>query len=158
MIGVSGTSSSNLCSSANVLARTTLGSFSSPRKKTKKSKIRPAANAESSSDSHSDEDEVDRLLDTIKTPTFRGRRLIHGATNDSTTSQKLAETDSFFQRIETKYLAPLAVAQERLEKMIKSIYKNQMKIQKALNKRQVFSTSSKYLFKLLREEITNFFD
>jgi hypothetical protein len=39
--------------------------------------------------------------------------------------------------METKYLMPLLVAQESLELMMKSLYKNQLKIQKALNKRQV---------------------
>ena len=132
---VSRTSSPNSFSDPNIRKRTAQDSFASPQKKKKKSKIIQDGN-KSSSDTQSDEDEAVRLMDTTKTPTFRGRRLIHAVKNDSTLD-KLVGIDSFSQQMETKYLLPLLVGQERLEKMIKSMYKNQIKIQKALNKRQV---------------------
>ncbi len=49
------------------------------------------------------------------------------------------DKDSYFKVMEKKYLIPMLVAQERLEATMNSLYKNQMQIQKGLNKRQVGS-------------------
>lgn len=129
-------SNSNSCSNANLRKRTAKDLSSPPKKKKHRSKTLQENAHESSSDIESDEEGALHLMDPIRTPTFHGRRLTNVTTNYSS-SNKLAETDNFYQRMETKYLMPLLVCQERLEKMINLIYKNQKKIQKALNKQQV---------------------
>ncbi|CAF3583510.1 unnamed protein product [Rotaria socialis] len=95
---------------------------------------------DSSSSTQSDEDKVACLMNTIKNPIFHGRRSTHEVKNDSP-SHKPTEADSFSQWMETKYLMLMLVCQERLEEMMKSIYKNQKKIQKASNKRQMFKSN-----------------
>jgi hypothetical protein len=77
---------------------------------------------------------------TISTPTFVGR---HVTANDTESVQR-ATTSSMFQqllgftsKLESQYLRPLLVAQERTETMIKNLYANQQKIQKILRKQKV---------------------
>ena len=71
---------------------------------------------------------------------FVGR---HVTPDDTETTQR-ATTSSMFQqlmgttsKIESQYLRPLLVAQERIEKMIKNLFTNQQKIQKTLRKQKV---------------------
>jgi hypothetical protein len=47
------------------------------------------------------------------------------------------DNDAYFKRVDNKYWMPLVIGQERLEKMMKSLYANQLKIHKPPNKRQV---------------------
>ncbi|CAF3467777.1 unnamed protein product [Rotaria socialis] len=131
-------SPSNALPNTDVRNRISIHSFSTPKKKKKRSKI--IQDDDSSSSTQSDEDEVSCLMDTIKNPIFHGRRSTHGVKNDST-SHKSTEAHSFSQRMETKYLMLMLVCQERLEEMMKSIYKNQIKIQKVLNKRQMLKSN-----------------
>ena len=72
----------------------------------------------------------------MKTPSMNGRRLFPSAANDSPVNNSI-DKESYLKTMEKKYFLPLLIAQERLEEMIKALYKNQMKIQKALHKRQV---------------------
>ena len=87
----------------------------------------------SSSDSHSDGDDPH---EHAQTPTFHGRRVAALAT-PAVPLRASTVDDAYFKTLENKYWLPLSIGQEGLEKMIKSLYANQMKIQKALNKRQV---------------------
>ncbi|CAF4922950.1 unnamed protein product [Rotaria sp. Silwood1] len=137
LILIPGTPTSHSIPSTTVRKRPIADSVSSSRKKKKKKRenIQEDDNI-SSCDAESDEDNIIHSIDSIKTPTFHGRRLNNASTIDSTPDKPMNK-DSFFQYIETKYLTQLLIGQERLEARIKSIYKNQIKIQKALNKRQI---------------------
>jgi len=128
------TTETNSLSNDNSCKRTVL--YSSSPKRKKKSKSLPEVQDISSSDSHSDDDEFIQSFEPVKTPTFNGRHLSNSKTTDLV-NNKNVEKDSLLKDIEKKYLIPLLVGQERLELMMKSLYKNQLKIQKALNKRQV---------------------
>lgn len=57
---------------------------------------------------------------------------------NNSASEKKTEANTYtYSRLETKFLIPLVTGQERLERMIKSIYKNQMKMQKAMKQQKV---------------------
>ncbi|CAF4332914.1 unnamed protein product [Rotaria sp. Silwood2] len=58
-------------------------------KRKKKSKIIEKDDNLSSSETESDEDEVVHLMDTMKTPTFYGRRLTHGIANDCVSNKSV---------------------------------------------------------------------
>jgi hypothetical protein len=88
----------------------------------------------SSSDFQSDEDDVSEYA---QAPTFNGRRVAASSTTPTLPPHASTDNDAYFKTLEKKYWMPLIIGQERLEKMMKSLYANQMKIQKALNKRQV---------------------
>jgi hypothetical protein len=128
------TTETNSLSNDNSRKRTILHSPSPKRKK--KLKSLPEVHSISSSDSHSDDDGFTQSFEPVKTPTFNGRHITNSVTTDLV-NNKSVEKESLLKYMETKYLMPLLVAQESLELMMKSLYKNQLKIQKALNKRQV---------------------
>ncbi len=109
---------------------------SPPKKKKRKLKRTQEENDISSSDLESDPDDIIQSIELVKTPTFNGRRLTTAAATDSPVNNYI-DKDNYFKVIEKKYLMPLLIGQERLETMMKSLYKNQTKIQKALMKRQV---------------------
>jgi hypothetical protein len=88
-----------------------------------------------SSDSEADDDNIIRTIDPLRTPTFNGRHL--NSTAASSPAVNSINNDSWFKMIEANYLKPLLIGQERLEKMMKSLHKNQVEIQKALKKKQV---------------------
>ncbi|CAF1319853.1 unnamed protein product, partial [Rotaria magnacalcarata] len=114
------TINSNSNSNVNVHKRSAIDSFSPLRKKkiNKSKKVRKDDD-ESSADTQSDDENAARLIGPIRTPTFNGRRLVNGATTDSTNSKSM-DNDNCSQS---------------MEKKIDAI--NQVQIQKALNKRQI---------------------
>ena len=70
------------------------------------------------------------------TPTFHGRR-VAASTAPAVALHASTDNDACFKTLENKHCIPLVIGQERLEKMMTSMHANQMKIQRALNKRQV---------------------
>jgi hypothetical protein len=75
-----------------------------------------------------------------ETPTFAGQRVV-ATTNEQPNYSNLS---SMFQRllastskIESQYLRPLLIAQERTETLTKCLFENQKKIQKVLRKQKV---------------------
>ncbi len=92
----------------------------------------------SSSDVQSDDDDDNliRSVELVRTPKFNGRRLITSTTTDSPNNNYISN-ESYFKVMEQKYFMPILTVLDRLESMMKSLYKNQIKIEKALNKRQV---------------------
>jgi hypothetical protein len=52
-------------------------------------------------------------------------------------ANSFVDKDSYFKAMEKKYFIPLLIGEDRLKKMMNSLFKTQTKIQKALNKRQV---------------------
>ncbi|CAF4465447.1 unnamed protein product [Rotaria socialis] len=135
----------NSISNINVRKRPAIDSSSAPRKKKNKSKKVQEGDDTSSSDTQPDEDNFIKLIEPIKTPTFNGRRLASVVTTDSTINRSM-DKDSCSQSMEQKYFMPLLIGQERLEMKMKSLYNNQMKIQKAL-------TKDKYLFHSKNQQI-----
>jgi hypothetical protein len=130
-------SSLNISSNINLNKRPLNDSFYSPQqKKKKKSKQISEQDNASSSDIQSDDDDYTRLSEPIKTPTFKGRRLVTSATIDSPVNANV-DKESYLKYLENKYLIPIMIAQERTEKMMKCLYNNQLKIQKILNKKKV---------------------
>ena len=124
----------------NAPQRETTGSISSLKTKRlnhkSKSKAGQKKNDISSSDVESDEDDSVESMEVIKTPTFNGRRLISSNTcHDSLNN--FVRKDNELKSIETKYLIPMLFAQQKLEIMMKALYKNQLNIQKGLKKREV---------------------
>ena len=90
----------------------------------------------SSSDIESDDEHLIRTNEIIKTPTFNGRHVTTLTKTDSIINVP-SDRDSYLKQMEKKYFIPLMISHERIEKMIKTLYNNQLKIQKLLNKRQV---------------------
>ncbi|CAF1410547.1 unnamed protein product [Adineta ricciae] len=122
---------------ANSRKRTFDDSSPSPPSRSKKKKSKKGRESHiTSSESESDYNGITKTVDEIRTPIFNGRRLITPAAASSPIANSI-DKDSLLRAIETKYLTPLLVGQERLEKMMKSLYKNQVEIQKALKKRQM---------------------
>ncbi|CAF2980364.1 unnamed protein product [Rotaria sp. Silwood2] len=102
----------------------------------KKSKVVQKKNGISSSDTESDHYDPVEPIEIIKTPTFNGRRLVSSNTAyDSVNSS--VHKDSELKSIEIKYLIPMLSAQQKLEIMMQSLYKNQTSIQKALKRREI---------------------
>lgn len=90
----------------------------------------------SSSDPEAEEVELASQINRDKTPSFTGRS-ISVATIEKRMIQDESTVNEKWDTIENKYLTPLLIGQQRLEKMMKSLYANQVKIQKALHKRQM---------------------
>lgn len=121
----------------NSRKRTFDDSSPSPPSRSKKKKSNKLRQPRvTSSESESDCDGITKTVDEVRTPIFNGRRLITPAAANSPIANSV-DKDSLLRTIEAKYLTPLLVGQERLEKIMKSLYKNQIEIQKALKKRQV---------------------
>ncbi len=75
-----------------------------------------------------------------ETPSFVGRRVVPNSnepTNRSNISSTLRQLLSATSKLESQYLRPLLVAQERIETLTKSLFTNQKKIAKALRKQKV---------------------
>lgn len=94
----------------------------------------------SSDDDHQQASVRDHHSSNNDTPTFAGQRVV-ATTNEQPNYSNLL---SMFQRllastskIESQYLRPLLVAQERTETLIKCLFENQKKIQKVLRKQKV---------------------
>ncbi|CAF5056182.1 unnamed protein product, partial [Rotaria magnacalcarata] len=79
-----------------------IDSFSPLRKKkiNKSKKVRKDDD-ESSADTQSDDENAARSIGPIRTPTFNGRRLVNGATTDSTNSKSM-DNDNCSQSMEKK--------------------------------------------------------
>lgn len=85
---------------------------------------------------------------TINTPTFAGRRVTSGAngsTGQPNVSSMFQQLLGITSKMESQYLRPLLVAQERTETTIKCLLANQQKIQKALRKQKVLYSFKKRL-------------
>ena len=98
-----------------------------------KSKVAQEKHDMSSSDIESDGDDAVESIQIIKTPTFNGRRLFSSNTADDSLND-FVRKDNELKSTEVKYLIPMLLAQQKLEIMMKTLYKNQISIQKALNK------------------------
>ncbi|CAF1451672.1 unnamed protein product, partial [Rotaria sordida] len=120
----------NSSSNFNCHTRPTIDSSPSPpqNKKKKKSKKIQEDNI-SSSDIESDNENLIRTNEIIKTPTFNGRRITTLTTTDSIINVP-SSVESYLKQMEQKYFIPLQLSHERIEKMIKTLYNNQLKIQK----------------------------
>ncbi|CAF1611024.1 unnamed protein product [Rotaria magnacalcarata] len=131
--------SSTTASSSNLNGRnrsTVDWSPSPSHNKKKKRSVKNQKDNVSSSDIESDDEDLIRTNEIIKTPTFTGRRITNSITTDCVTKVPI-DAESYFRQMEKKYFSPLLIALERIEKMIQTLYKNQLKIQKTLNKKQV---------------------
>ena len=102
----------------------------------RKSKVAQEKHDMSSSYIESDEDDAVESIQIIKTSTFNGRRLVSSNTADDSLND-FVRKDNELKSIEVKYLIPMLLAQQKLEIMMKTLYKNQISIQKALKKREV---------------------
>ena len=122
---------------ANANKRIVNGASSARSSKPNKRKKTVAQSDSSSSSNESDVDDSTQQVDARRTPSFAGRRVTSSATSTNHCPGDSIDKDSYLKFMEKKYFIPLSIAQERLEKMMKSLYKNQTKIQKALQKRQV---------------------
>ncbi|CAF4020967.1 unnamed protein product [Rotaria magnacalcarata] len=126
----------------NVHRRPMIDSSPSQSQVKKKKKSNNKKKYSSSSSDSSDDEDIIRSNEQIRTPQFRGRNVIHAERDTTTTTpthpEKLNDQNNILELIEKKYLIPLFLSQQKLEKMITSTYKNQIKIQKALSKKQVF--------------------
>ena len=104
-------------------------------------------------DSSNDGDEDDciqtKKTSTANTPAFVGHRIASDPPQStpnprSTVSSMMQQLLAVTSKLESQYLRPLVVAQERIEAMTKCLFVNQKKIQKTLRKQKVSSS----LFKM----------
>ena len=104
-------------------------------------------------DSSNDGEEEDciqtKKSSTDNTPAFVGHRIISdppqsAPTPRSTVSSMMQQLLAATSKLESQYLRPLVVAQERTEAMTKCLFVNQKKIQKTSRKQKVSSS----LFKI----------
>ena len=106
------------------------------KKKKKKKKDFSSFSTSSSSSLECEPEETSSLfqrnLDKIP---FCGRAV--SLATDLRSIQDASNKKDEWQMIKKKYLTPLLIEQDRLEKIMKSLYANQVKNQKALQKRQV---------------------
>jgi len=94
----------------------------------------------SSDDDHDGSHTHENQSSTNKTPSFVGRRVVSNSnepTNRSNTPSMLQQLLAATSKLESQYLRPLLVAQERTETLTKSLFTNQKKIAKALRKQKV---------------------
>ncbi len=94
----------------------------------------------SSDDDHDESHTRENQSSTNETPSFAGRRIVSDSnepTNRSNTSSILQQLLAVTSKLESQYLRPLLVAQERTETLTKSLFANQKKIAKALRKQKV---------------------
>ncbi|CAF3958536.1 unnamed protein product [Rotaria sp. Silwood1] len=95
---------------------------------------------ESSANSRHHVDTNQLLID--ETPTFVGRQVIENNKKSKNTSAKLSSSanqqlTAFMSKLESQYLRPLLVGQERIESMAKGLFANQKKIQRILRKQKL---------------------
>ncbi|CAF3911792.1 unnamed protein product [Rotaria sp. Silwood1] len=95
---------------------------------------------ESSANSRHHVDTNQLLID--ETPTFVGRQVIENNKKSKNTSAKLSSSanqqlTAFMSKLESQYLRPLLVGQERIESMAKGLFANQKKIQRVLRKQKL---------------------
>jgi hypothetical protein len=94
----------------------------------------------SSDDDHDGSHTHENQSSINETPSFVGRRVVSNSnepTNRSNISSMLQHLLSATSKLESQYLRPLLVAQERTETLTKSLFANQKKIAKALRKQKV---------------------
>ncbi|CAF5021510.1 unnamed protein product, partial [Rotaria sp. Silwood1] len=112
---------------------------------------------ESSANSRHHVDTNQLLID--ETPTFVGRQVIENNKKSKNTSAKLSSSanqqlTAFMSKLESQYLRPLLVGQERIESMAKGLFANQKKIQRILRKQKEYKLADGTVIDLIQQNGT----